>query len=418
MTEFLQFILALMIIIAVAKTAGYLSTRIGQPAVLGQLVAGLILGPTVLDLFSQPIFTDPHLEETITLLAELGVVFLMFVTGLEVDLGQLKKSGKVSALAGTLGVVFPIFMGWGTATLVGFSMEVALFLGLILAATSVSISAQTLLDLRVLRSREGVSLLGAVVFDDILVILLLSIFVAVITGASGSGEAGGVVWVAMRMGLYLGLFTLLGLRFIPKLIERAAGLPISQSLIALTIVVTLFYAWSAEVLGGMAAIIGAFLAGMIFKRSQFSEQIEDGMHTLAYSFFVPIFFINIGLEVNARELGAGSVQFVVLICIVAVLSKLMGSGLGARLGGFNARQSLRLGAGMVPRAEVALIIADLGLVEGLIGQEIFATIVVMVIFTTLVTPPMLRALFAKDGVRQGQSTSDLPPAISGEKESV
>ena len=142
------------------------------------------------------------------------------------------------------------------------------------------------------------------------------------------------------------------------------------------------------------------------------------MHTLAFSFFVPIFFVNIGLEVNARELGAGSALFVVLICIVAVLSKILGSGLGARLGGFNAKQSLRLGVGMVPRAEVALIIADLGLVEGLIGQEIFATIVVMVIFTTLVTPPMLRTLFAQNGVQQGQSTSDLPSAISSEEESV
>ena len=133
---------------------------------------------------------------------------------------------------------------------------------------------------------------------------------------------------------------------------------------------------------------------------------------------MPTLFINIGLEVNARELSAGSGQFVVLICIVAVLSKILGSGLGARLGGFNTRQSLRLGVGMVPRAEVALIIADLGLVEGLIGQEVFATIVVMVIFTTLVTPPMLRTLFAQDGVRQGESTVDLPPTNSDEDESV
>ena len=418
MTDFLQFLLALIIIIFVAKTAGYLSTRLGQPAVLGQLVGGLILGPTVLNLFHQPIFTDAHLGETISLLAELGVVFLMFVTGLEVDLGQMRRSGKVSALAGTLGVIFPILMGWASATLFGFPMEVGLYLGLILAATSVSISAQTLLDLRVLRSREGVSLLGAVVFDDILVILFLSIFVAVITGTGGATGMAGVPLVVLRMGLYLGLFTFLGLRFIPVLVERVAGLPISRSVVATAIVIMLLYAWSAEVLGGMAAIIGAFLAGLLFTRTHFSEQIEDGMNTLAYSFFVPIFFINIGLEVNARGLSAGSWQFVVLICIVAVLSKILGSGLGARLGGFNAKQSLRLGVGMVPRAEVALIIADLGLVEGLIGQEIFATIVVMVIFTTLVTPPMLRTLFAQNGVQQGQSTSDLPSAISSEEESV
>lgn len=277
----------------------------------------------------------------------------MFVTGLEVDPGQLRHSGKVSALAGTLGVVFPLLMGRGSAALLVYPMEVGLFLGLILAATSVSISAQTLLDLRVLRSREGVSLLGALVFDDILVILFLSIFLAVITGTGGATGMAGVAWVVLKMGLYLGLFTFLGLRFIPALVDHVAGLPISRSLIAFTIVVTLLYAWSAEVMGGMAAIIGAFLAGLLFKRSHFSEQIEDGMHTLAFSLFVPIFLINIGLEVNARELSAGSGQFVVLICIVAVLSKILGSGLGARLGGvqhnavpaFGSRDGAKGGSG-------------------------------------------------------------------------
>ncbi|MCH8877460.1 MAG: cation:proton antiporter, partial [Chloroflexi bacterium] len=346
MTDFLQFLLAIIIIVSVAKTAGYLSTRLGQPAVLGQLVAGVLLGPTVLNLIHTPIFTDVHLGETISLLAELGVIFLMFVTGLEVDLGQLRHSGKVSALAGTLGVVFSGTDGLGKRGPLRISDGGRAILGFDTCRdTSVSISAQTLLDLRVLRSREGVSLLGAVVFDDILVILLLSIFVAVITGTGGATGMAGVAWVVLRMGLYLGIFTLLGLRFIPALIERVAGLPISRSLIAFTIVVTLLYAWSAEVMGGMAAIIGAFLAGLLFKRSHFSEQIGDGMHTLAFSLFVPIFFINIGLEVNARELSAGSGQFVVLICIVAVLSKILGSGLGARLGGFNTRQSLRLGVG-------------------------------------------------------------------------
>ncbi len=412
MSPFLQLSLALVIIIFAAKAAGYLSTRLGQPSVLGELLAGLLLGPTLLDFVHLPLFADAHLGETISQLGELGVVFLMFMAGLEVDLGQLKQTGKVSALAGALGVVFPVLMGWGAATLFGFAPQAGLFAGLILAATSVSISAQTLLELKVLRSRVGVALLGAVVFDDLLVILLLSIFVGLVVDAGSSAGLAGAAWVVVRMGLYLGLATIAGLRFIPRLAQRVAVLPISQGLLALVLVTVLFYAWAAEVWGGMAAITGAFLAGLLFGRTHFREQIETGIHTLAYALFVPIFFVNIGLEVNARELGTGSWIFVVVICLVAVLSKIVGSGLGARLGGFSTQEALRLGAGMVPRAEVALIVADLGLLEGLIGPEIFATVVIMVIFTTLVTPLLLRALFAQPSLRP----VDPPAGISSEGE--
>ncbi|MEK7786268.1 MAG: cation:proton antiporter, partial [Chloroflexota bacterium] len=221
----------LVIIIFAAKAAGYLSTRLGQPAVLGELLIGLLLGPTALNLIHWPIFSNTHLGETIAHLAELGVVFLMFITGLEVNLGQLKQAGKVSALAGTLGVIFPVLMGWGAAALFGIGLEAGLFVGLILAATSVSISAQTLMELKVLRSREGVALLGAAVFDDVLVILLLSVFVALVIGTGSAGLAG-VAWVIVRMGLYLGLATLLGIRLIPRLAERVTNLPISQGLMA------------------------------------------------------------------------------------------------------------------------------------------------------------------------------------------
>ena len=412
MSPFLQLSLALAVIIFAAKAAGYLSTRLGQPTVLGELLAGLLLGPTLLDFVHLPLFTDAHLGETIAQLAELGVVFLMFMAGLEVDLGQLKQTGKVSALAGALGVVFPVLMGWGAAALFGFEPQAGLFAGLILAATSVSISAQTLLELKVLRSRVGVALLGAVVFDDLLVILLISIFVALVVGAGGSAGLVGVAWVVVRMGLYLGLATIAGLRFIPRLAQGVAGLPISQGLLALVLVTVLFYAWAAEVWGGMAAITGAFLTGLLFGRTHFRERIETGIHTLAYALFVPVFFVNIGLEVNARELGTGSVLFVIVICLVAVLSKIVGSGLGARLGGFSNQEALRMGVGMVPRAEVALIVAGLGLVEGLIGPEIFATVVVMVIFTTLITPPLLRALFVQPSLRP----ADPPADISSEGE--
>ena len=392
MSAFLELALILTIIIFAAKAAGYLSVRLGQPAVLGELLAGLLLGPTGIDLVHLSIFTSPHLGETIAELAELGVIFLMFIAGLEINISQLKQSGKVSAAAGVMGVILPVLLGWGSATLFGFGSKAGLFIGLILAATSVSISAQTLMELKVIRNREGVALLGAAVFDDILVILGLSLFVA-ITIATGSPGVMGLVWVVLRMAMYLVLATLLGTKLIPVFTERIIRLPISQGLMAAVIMTVLFYAWAAEVWGGMAAITGAFLAGLLFGRTRFHERIESGMHTLSYSLFVPIFFVNIGLEVNVRELTVDSSFFVVIICLIAVLSKILGSGLGARLAGFSNKEALRLGAGMVSRGEVGLIVASIGVIEGIINADIFTVSVIMVIFTTLITPPMLRALF-------------------------
>ena len=174
--EFLNLILALAIIIVAAKLSGYVSVRLGQPSVLGELLAGILLGPTLLNIFGWPIFHDDHLlSETIIMMAELGVILLMMLAGLELNLEDLARSGKVSAISGTLGVIVPLLMGAGTALLFGAEMDSAIFIGLTLSATSVSISAQTLLELNVLRSRVGLTMLGAAVFDDILVILALSL---------------------------------------------------------------------------------------------------------------------------------------------------------------------------------------------------------------------------------------------------
>ena len=403
MSAFLELTLILTIIIFAAKAAGYLSVRLGQPAVLGELLIGLLLGPTGIDLVHLSIFTSEHLGETIAELAELGVIFLMFIAGLEINIGQLKQSGKVSAAAGVMGVILPILLGWGSALLFGFDSKAGLFIGLILAATSVSISAQTLMELKVIRNREGVALLGAAVFDDILVILGLSLFVAVTIATDNPGVMG-LVWVVLRMVMYLVFATLIGTKFIPVFAERIVRLPISQGLMAAVIMMALFYAWAAEVWGGMAAITGAFLAGLLFGRTRFHERIESGMHTLSYALFVPIFFVNIGLEVNVRELTFDSGFFVVIICLIAVLSKILGSGLGARLAGFSNKEALRLGAGMVSRGEVGLIVASIGVIEGIISADIFTVSVIMVIFTTLITPPMLRTLFSERRLSSSSSS--------------
>ncbi|HUF37469.1 MAG TPA: cation:proton antiporter [Anaerolineales bacterium] len=394
MSSFLQFALALVIIILAAKAGGYISLRLNQPSVLGELLAGLILGPSVLNFLNWTPFTDEHLAEGITHLAEIGVLLLMFLAGLELHLSDLAKSGKVSAFAGTLGVLFPLGMGYLVADLAGFETQAALFTGLILAATSVSISAQTLMELKVLRTRVGIGLLGAAVFDDILVVLGLSIFVAL--GAGTAAGLGTITWIAVRMVLFLGLGAALGLAILPRLSRRVNDLPISQGLIAFSLIVILFYSWGAEVFGGMAAITGAFLAGLALARSPLKDRIDAGISTMAYSFFVPIFFVNVGLAANARELTPESAWLLVIMSIVAVLSKLLGGGLGARLAGFTNLESAQLGAGLISRGEVGLIVASVGISAGLIGRDIFSIIVGVVIVTTLLTPLVLRALFAKN----------------------
>ena len=392
MTPFLQCAIALVIIIAAAKIGGYISLKLGQPSVLGELAVGIILGPSVLDMLHWAPFTDKHLGEAIAHIAELGVLLLMFIAGLDLHLSDLAKSGKASAYAGTLGVLLPLGMGYGLARAFSFDAQTALFIGLILAATSVSISAQTLMELKVLRSRVGIGLLGAAVFDDILVVLGLSIFVAL---AVGSGGIWSIVWIAARMVLYMGIASVVGMKFLPNLSRKIASLPISEGLMAFILVVALFYAWTAEVLGGMAAITGAFLAGLIFARSHLKDRIKTGVSTLAFSFFVPIFFVNIGLAANARVLTGDSLWLLLAMIIVAVISKVVGSGIGARIAGFTNLESLQLGAGMTSRGEVGLIVASVGVSEGMISANMFAVIVGVVIVTTLLTPAMLRALFAK-----------------------
>ena len=292
-----------------------------------------------------------------------------------------------------LGVLVPVGLGIAMALPFGYSWQNALFMGLVLAATSVSISAQTLMELGVLRTRVGIALLSAAVVDDILVILLLSLFTALLAG--GGGGAVTVLVVLAKMLGFIALALLLGFRLIPPLASRVDRLPISEGIMALVIVSTLLYSWGAEAFGGMAAITGAFLAGVMFGRTRFRGQIETAMHTISYSWLVPIFFVSIGLEANARMLGSGGIPFALLLILVAVISKVVGSGIGARLAGFGVRDSLRLGVGMTSRGEVGLIVASVGMDAGLVNEGVFASVVLMVLVTTLLTPILLKLLYPK-----------------------
>lgn len=393
MSEFLILILAIMIVLVAAKLAGFVAIRFGQPSVLGELTAGLILGPTVLNmLHAWPVFAQSHLvEESLFQLAEFGVLLLMMLAGLELHPSELLKSGKVAGLSGTLGVIVPCVLGYGTAVAFGIGRNEAIFIALALAATSVSISAQTLIELNMLRSRVGLSMLGAAVFDDILVILLLSIASIAVVDTGGGLATFGIT--LFRMVGYLVAACLVGTFVLPKLAIYVSNMRLNHGLLVFTLVICLFFAWTAEVVGGVAGITGAFLAGLFLARTPFKGEIEQGLSAMAYGLFIPIFFVNIGLGVNLGEINGSAWAFAIVLTLVAIISKIIGCGLGGRIGGLTHRESLQLGIGMVSRGEVGLIVAAFAVSQGILSQNSFSITVFVLIIATLVTPPMLRASF-------------------------
>lgn len=393
MSATLELYLLIAVVVAAAKAAGWASSRVGQPAVLGELLVGLLLGPTAINLLHVPGLDHPVAGQTLSELANLGVLFLMFVAGMEVDASALRRTGRVSILAGTLGVVLPILVCGAIGLAAGMDYQHALVLGLTMGATSVSISAQTLIELGVLQTSVGVGLLGAAVADDVLVIVLLSLSIALLTG--GGGGALGVLWLLVRMALFFGVVGLGGRWLLPRIASRVARLPVSEGVVAFAVVVALLLGWAAEEVGGVAAITGAFLAGLLFGRTTVRAAIERGMHTLTYALLVPIFFVSIGLQLDARALGNVGILFLVAISFAAILSKLLGSGLGALAGGFGLRDAARLGIGMVSRGEVGLIVVAVALESGLADESVLSVVVVVVLVTTIVTPVLLRALYPR-----------------------
>ena len=394
MLPFLQLILAIILILTAAKAGGYISYRLGQPAVAGEVLAGLILGPSVLNILQLPVFADTHLAVTITHLAELGVLFLLFMAGLDLHLADFLKSGKTALLAGSIGFILTLGMGYTLALGFSFDTQQALFVGLVLAPTSIGISAQTLMELKVLRSKVGTTLLGAAAVDDTLGILGVALFLAMFSG-DVSGGLSSIFLILLKMSLYLVFATAFGILMLPKITKLIEKLPISQGLVTFAFITMLLYSWAAEELGQMATIIGAFLAGLFFSRSSLKDKIKTGISSIAYGIFVPVFFINVGLSADLRQFTKSCGVLLIGMVVVVVFSKLIGSGLGGFFGKLSMRESAQLGFGMIPRGEVVLILATIGVSEGLIEPNVFSAAVALVIFTTLITPPILRSLFSQ-----------------------
>jgi Kef-type K+ transport system membrane component KefB len=401
--------LALGIIIGAARIAGGIARRFDQPRVLGELVIGVILGPTLLNLLHSSALglDEAHLDEIIHLLAELGVLLLMFKIGLEVHLRELVKVGKVAGIAGVLGAVVPVLLTIPTVMIFGYQWQPALFAGVTLAATSVSISAQVLLELGLLKTVEGNALLATALIDDVVAILLVSLTVA-ITAGQQTVELQTLVWIVVRMTAYIVIAFLIAWFLLPLLMNWIHGRPEaaqSYGIPAFAIILALLFGWSSEHFGGVAPITGAFIAGVGLSRTKdaIKHPIESAVSNIAYAFLVPIFFVGVGLQVNLSQFRLESLPFAAILLLVAVVSKIVGCGFGAYWGGFNRQQSLRLGICMISRGEVGLIIASLGLSSGLFSptDTLFLSLFLVILLTTVLTPPLVRQVFRTPTVAKG-----------------
>jgi Kef-type K+ transport system membrane component KefB len=365
-----------------AKLAGEGMERIGQTAVLGELLAGVVIGPGVLGLV--------HESEVLHALAELGVLILLFEVGLESDVYDLLRAGLQATLVALVGVAMPFAVGYGVMHGLGYPALVAVFVGATFTATSVGITARVLADLGRLQDAAAKVVLGAAVVDDVLGLMIL----AVVTGVAQTGgvSLGSVVALSMKAVVFLVLAILVGIRLAPALIGLIGGLKARGTLIVYSVIFAVALAVVADLIG-LATIIGAFAAGLVLATTERRVHIEERIKPVA-DLLVPVFFVSVGMKVQPALLNpfAENAQLGIagLLTVVAVISKLV-AGLVVYQPGVR---RWPVGVGMVPRGEVGLIFAGAGLAAGVIGEDLYSALVVVVMLTTFVAPPWLKALYA------------------------
>ena len=372
-------IFQLAIILIASKIAGDVSVRLKQPSVLGKLLIGIVLGPTVLGLIED--------TEVLKEISNIGVILLMFIAGLETDLDEFKRTGKASAAVGIGGIILPFVLGYLTGLYMNLSPIQASFLGLLLSATSVSISVQVLKEMDQLKSREGATILGAAVIDDILVILALAFLMSL------AGGDVNLTKVILKKVLFFVFAIIVGWKFVPFFLRKFSSLRVTETVISSALIICFIYAYLAEYTG-VAAIIGSYIAGVAISVTEFKHEVFEKVETISYSIFVPVFFTSIGVAVQFTGI-MDHIGFIIALSLIAILSKLVGSSLGAKVTGFSWRNSFGIGSAMVSRGEVALIIAAIGIENDLLSQDLFAVIVIVILITTIVTPPMMKSFFNK-----------------------
>jgi len=403
-TELFNVLLLIAAALIFARALGHLFYKLKQPAVMGEIIAGIFLGGVALFVFSGQTFTisnyvvspptfDFH-SAGFALLAEIGILFLLFVSGLEISVSKLKKTEKASSFVAVGGVLLPLILGFLTGFFLGFSVQESIVIGLILTATSVGVTARVLMDLHVLDTDVGATILGGAVIDDIIGIILL----AFVIGIESLMDA---VWVGARIAIFFLVFLYLGLKVIDKILDIGEKIHLPKAFLSISLAILLIYSFFADK-AGISGIIGAFVAGILIGQNVRSKKIIEDVKTIGYGFFIPLFFVWIGSslwEGASTDISSYAIigMFALVIITVSIVGKIAGCGIGAKLAGMSNRDSLQVGVGMIPRMELALIIATAaishGLLTGHVAHQILVTTILLTIVTTLLAPFLIKATF-------------------------
>lgn len=383
-----------------ARILGFLIYKLKQPAVIGEIIAGIIIGGIViwlsdktLDLYFfkfEPIF-DLN-SNTFVLFAELGILLLLFISGLETSVRKLKRMGKPSVFVAIGGVFLPLLLGFFIGLIFGYNFETSIIIGLILTPTSVGVTIRTLMDIDVLDTDVGATVLGAAVIDDVIGIVLLAFVMSI----------ESPLWIALKIVIFFLIFLYLGLKVIDKILDLGEKIHLPKAFLSISLSILLIYSFFAYKTG-LSGIIGAFVAGLLIGQTFRSRKITEDVKTIAYGFFIPLFFVWVGASLwnnfSFKDVELFSfVIFVISIIFIGIISKIIGCGLGAKLTRMNDIDSLRVAVGMVPRMELALIIATAALTKGIIknqasAQNILVMTVILAIATTLIAPILIKATF-------------------------
>lgn len=380
----IEFLVDLAIILLSTKALGVLTRKFQLPQVVGALLAGLILGPAVLGII--------HGSTLIHDLAELGVIIIMFNAGTEVDIKELKKAGKAAFAVAALGVFIPLLGGFLVSSafnLSFFPLMKNIFLGVILTATSVSITVETLQELGKLKTRAGTIILGAAILDDIIGLIILTIMMG-LSGGNAQTSIGGVLLkvvlffiVAIIIGIPISKF----FNSYSKVHKKKRRFPI------FALAFCLFLSFIGEKYFGVADIAGAFVAGLIISMTVHSGYIHRRFEILSYMFLTPIFFASVGISIEITSFSWNFLWLALAVTAVAIFTKIAGGAIGAKLTGSDNKEALRIGIGMVARSEVALIVTNKGVNAGIISASYFAPVAIMVIATSIITPILLKLVF-------------------------
>lgn len=410
----LQLALLVAILLPAGKVGASLCTRFGIPAILGELLVGVVLGPGAVNLLHLHLFSDGQATSALLLLAQVGAMVLMFMAGVETDIERMREASATALLVALSGVIWPFLLGAGVGHLFGLSWTTACFLGGALTATSVSISARTLMDAGKMSSPEATVILGAAVIDDVMGLFVLAFLAASSTTAKGETfglAAAASGWLQQRISfaanhplltqmaiisLSVLIFFVVGYgaakRWLNPLMRQLRKLTANEAVPSCVLALVMVYAIGAEWLGSVAGITGAYLLGYVFAGSEFKADVERSFYAIGHGLLIPLFFVSIGLSSDYRAL-AGHWTLMLVVLFVAIVGKLIGCGLAALATGMDWVRSLRVGCGMISRGEVGLIVTAMGASTGIFGKSEVAVMVAMVLLTTLLTPLGLRAAY-------------------------